>query len=118
MMNAQAQKLFNRARRTIRVRSRVRGTHERPRLAVHISNHQVTAQIIDDSDSKTVAYVTTVGQKIEGSLSKKAEWVGHEIAKKAKRAKVERVVFDRRGRKYHGRLKVLADAVRADGVEF
>jgi large subunit ribosomal protein L18 len=117
-MNQTAHKLFNKQRRIFRIRSRVHGTKEQPRLAVNISNHHVTAQIIDDSSSNTLAYVTTVGQKLEGPLSKKAEWVGREIAKKAKRAKVSKVAFDRRGRKYHGRLKTLADTARSEGLEF
>jgi large subunit ribosomal protein L18 len=117
-MNVKAQKIINRSRRTMRVRAKISGTAKRPRLAVHISNSQVTAQIIDDSSSKTLAYSTTAGQKIEGPMTKKAEWVGQEIAKKAKRAKIDKVVFDRAGRKYHGRLKALADTARSEGLDF
>jgi large subunit ribosomal protein L18 len=105
-------------RRTNRIRATVIGTTERPRLAVFVSNAHVTAQVIDDSLGKTLAYATTVGQKVDGNLTEKAAWVGDEIAKVAKKAKVSKVVFDRGGRKYHGRVKALADAARSAGLEF
>lgn len=105
------------ARRTHRVRARLSGTRERPRLTVHISNMHVTAQIIDDSTGKTLSYATSVG-KADGNMSSKASLVGEEIAKKAKKAKVAKVVFDRGPKQYHGRIKVLADAARAGGLEF
>ena len=112
-------KLQNRTIRKRRIRSIVSGTTERPRLAVHISLHHVTAQVIDDTTHKTLAYVSSVGQKTAtGSLTEKAEWVGSEVAKKAKAAKVSTVVFDRGGRIYHGRVKALADAARNAGLEF
>ena len=113
------QKLQTRMIRKKRIRSVVGGTTERPRLAVHISLHHVTAQVIDDTTHKTLAYVSSVGSKqATGSLTAKAEWVGAEIAKKAKSAKVSTVVFDRSGRLYHGRVKALADAARKSGLEF
>ncbi len=112
-------KLQTRMIRKRRIRSTVNGTTERPRLSVHISLHHVTAQVIDDTTHKTVAYVSTVGQKqATGSLTEKATWVGAEIAKKTKAAKVNAVVFDRNGRLYHGRVKALADAARNAGLEF
>src|SRR5579871_6068983 len=98
-------------RRSNRVRT-VLGNGARPRLSVNISHLHITAQIIDDSQSKTLAYATSVGQKIEGNMSAKAAWVGTEIAKKAQKAKVKEVAFDRGSRKYHGRIKALADAAR------
>jgi large subunit ribosomal protein L18 len=102
-----------------RIRSVVSGTTARPRLAVHISLHHVTAQIIDDTTHKTIAYASSIGQKAAtGSLTDKANWVGTEVAKKAKSAKVNAVVFDRGGRLYHGRVKALADAARNAGLEF
>jgi len=119
MMNTQAKKLHTRARRQNRIRATVEGTTERPRLTVFVSNMNVSAQIIDDSKQKTLAAATSAGQKTAtGSLTQKAEWVGGEIAKKAKTAKVSKVVFDRNGRKYHGRIKALAEAARAGGLEF
>ncbi|HET9850692.1 MAG TPA: 50S ribosomal protein L18 [Candidatus Saccharimonadales bacterium] len=105
-------------RRALRVRARTHGTSGRPRLSVHVSNTHVTAQIIDDEKAKTLAYATTVGQKVSGNMTDKAVWVGEAIAKKARNAKVRRVVFDRGERKYHGRLKALADSARKAGLEF
>jgi len=105
-------------RRANRVRATVSGTSERPRLAVNISSLHITAQVIDDTAGKTLAYATTVGQKLTGNMTEKAAIVGTEIAKKAKKAKVTKVAFDRSSRKYHGRVKALADAARAEGLDF
>lgn len=118
-MNTLKKKLHNRALRKARIRSTVSGTAERPRLSVYISNANISAQVIDDVKQTTLAAVTTVGQKtLKGTMSEKAVWAGTEIAKKAKTAKVSKVVFDRNGRDYHGRVKALADAARAGGLEF
>jgi large subunit ribosomal protein L18 len=118
-MNKLALKIRNQLQRKARVRSTVIGTAERPRLSVRVSNRHVIAQIIDDSSHKTVVYVSTVGAKAaSGSMVERATWVGTEIAKKAKAAKVSAVVFDRGGRIYHGRVKALADAARQAGLEF
>jgi large subunit ribosomal protein L18 len=118
-MNILAKKLHNRRQRQARIRSNISGTSERPRLSVYLSNMHVSAQIIDDVTGKTLAAVTTVGQKsATGKMSEKAAWVGSEIAKKAKTAKVTTVVFDRNGRSYHGRVKALAEAARAGGIIF
>jgi large subunit ribosomal protein L18 len=105
-------------RRAKRVRSVVSGTSGRPRLAVSISNLHVVAQIIDDSQGKTLAYTTSVGEKVGPSLTDKAVWAGSDIAQKAKKAKVKKIVFDRSSRKYHGRVKALAEAAREGGLEF
>jgi large subunit ribosomal protein L18 len=118
-MNNLTKKTQNLKLRKARIRSRVSGTTARPRLSVSISNVHVSAQIIDDSTSKTLVAVTTVGQKASGdNLTAKAEWVGVEIAKKAKTKKIKAIVFDRNGRQYHGRVKALAEAARAGGLEF
>lgn len=112
-------KLVQRAQRKNRIRATLKGTSERPRLSVHISNTNVSAQIIDDSKHHTIAAVSTTNSKAaKGTLSEKAAWVGAEIAAAAKKAKVSQVVFDRSGRKYHGRVKALADAAREKGLEF
>lgn len=111
-------KLANRAQRKRRIRSVISGTAQRPRLTVHISNLHVSAQLVDDTAHKTLAAVSTVGSKQTGSLTDKAAWVGGEIAKKAKTAKVKAVVFDRNGKIYHGRIKALAEAARKEGLEF
>lgn len=111
-------KQANSLQRARRVRTTVTGTTARPRLSVNVSNLHVSAQIIDDENGNTLVAASTVGQKVNGSLSEKAAWVGTEIAKKAKAAKVGRVVFDRGARLYHGRVKALADAARNAGLEF
>lgn len=117
-MNKLSKKLLNRTLRKSRVRAKVTGTEVRPRLTVFISNMHVSAQIIDDEAQKTLASSTSVGGKVTGSMKEKAAIVGTEIAKKAKKAKVSAVVFDRNGRRYAGRLQALADAARKEGLEF
>ncbi|HKR81821.1 MAG TPA: 50S ribosomal protein L18 [Candidatus Saccharimonadales bacterium] len=118
-MNKLAHKLHNLALRKNRVRSTIFGTATRPRLSVHISNRHITAQLIDDDAHKTLVYISTVGKKAAaGTLTERATWVGAEVAKKAKTAKITAVVFDRNGRIYHGRVKALADAARNAGLEF
>lgn len=118
-MNNLAHKLHNRAQRKKRIRSVVIGTATRPRLSVHVSNLHVSAQVIDDSANRTIVAISTVGQKAAtGTMIEKAAWVGTEIAKKAKAAKVTTIVFDRGGKVYHGRVRALADAARKEGLEF
>jgi large subunit ribosomal protein L18 len=85
---------------------------------VTISNLHVSAQLIDDVKQQTLASATTVGSKLTGTLSEKAAAIGAEVAKKAKKAKITKVVLDRNGRQYAGRLKALADAARKEGMEF
>lgn len=113
-----AKKLLNRGLRKNRVRSKVHGTAVRPRLTVTISNMHVSAQLIDDEKSHTIASATTIGAKATGTMTEKAEKIGVDVAKKAKKAKITSVVFDRNGRQYAGRLKALADAARKEGLEF
>ncbi len=115
---AEINKKFNKTLRKNRVRSRVIGTAERPRLTVTISNLHVSAQIIDDEKHHTLVSATTVGQKVKGSKTDLAIKIGTEIAKKAKKAKITKVVFDRNGRQYAGRLQALADAARKEGLDF
>lgn len=118
-MDKLAHKLQNRVLRKNRVRAKVSGSTERPRLSVHISNRHITAQLIDDTTHSTIAYISTVGAKAaKGTMTERAVWVGEEIAKKAKAAKVKAIVFDRGSRIYHGRVQALADAVRNAGLEF
>lgn len=118
-MSRLTKKLANQLLRKARVRSHVSGTEARPRLSVYVSNMHIHAQVIDDTKGTTLASSTSATAKdVKGSLSEKAAWVGTDIAKKAKKAKVTAVVFDRNGRKYHGRLKALAEAARAGGLEF
>lgn len=113
-----AKKLLNKSLRKARVRSKVHGTAERPRLTVTISNTHISAQLIDDEKGHTIAAATTVGTKQTGTMTEKAAKVGTDVAKKAVKAKVKTVVFDRNGRQYAGRLKALADAARKEGLEF
>lgn len=118
-MSELAKKLLNRSLRKGRVRSRVSGTATRPRLTVTVSNTHVSAQLIDDTVGKTLAASTSVGAKsLKGTMSEKAVYVGTDIAKKAKKAKISQVVFDRNGHAYAGRLASLADAARKEGLEF
>lgn len=116
-MSDLAKKLLNKSLRKARVRAKVSGTAQRPRLSVTISNKHVSAQLIDDVAAKTLAASTTVGSKQTGSLKELAAFIGTDIAKKAKKAKIEKAVFDRNGRQYAGRLSALADAARNEGLE-
>lgn len=113
-----AKKLRNFGLRKNRVRAKVSGTATRPRLTVTVSLKHVSAQIIDDTTGKTLAAASTVGAKQTGTITEQAAFIGKDIAVKAKKAKITTVVFDRNGRKYAGRLSALADAARAEGLEF
>ncbi len=117
-MSDLAKKNLNKTLRKNRVRAKVSGTAERPRLTVTISNKHVSAQLIDDVKQHTIAASTTVGAKQSGNMTELATFVGTDIAKKAKKAKIKTVVFDRNGRQYAGRLSALADAARKEGLEF
>ena len=113
-------KISNLSLRKNRVRAKVFGAADRPRLSVVVSNLHVSAQVIDDEKGKTLASVTTVGMKeAKGkSLTEKAGLVGAAIGRAARKAKINKVVFDRNGRAYAGRLSALADAARKEGLEF
>jgi large subunit ribosomal protein L18 len=118
-MTKLAHKLQNRIQRKKRIRSVVSGTAKRPRLTVTVSNLHISAQLIDDTNHQTIAAATTVGQKsLKGTMTEKAAWIGEDIAKKARTAKVKTVIFDRNGKLYHGRVAALADAARKAGLEF
>lgn len=105
-----------RKRRHARIRALVKGTAERPRLAVYRSNRFVSAQLIDDTVGKTLA--ASHGREFKGSQSIQAASVGDAIAKKAKAAGINTIVFDRGGYRYGGQVKTLADAARAGGLAF
>jgi large subunit ribosomal protein L18 len=108
-----------RERRHKRVRGKVRGTSERPRLVVSRSNRGISAQLVDDMDGKTVASASWLQLKgFKGKKSEQAAAVGKLLAQNAKEANVELVVFDRGGYLYHGRVKALADAAREGGLKF
>lgn len=110
-----------RVRRHARVRKTLRGTAEAPRLVVHRSSRHMYAQIIDDSQGHTLVAASTMEPEIrtvEGDKKAKSAAVGKLIAQRAKEAGVEKVVFDRGGYKYHGRIAALADAAREGGLNF
>ncbi|MEI6850576.1 MAG: 50S ribosomal protein L18 [Candidatus Saccharibacteria bacterium] len=111
-------KVLNKGLRKGRVRSKISGTADRPRLSVSISNTHVSVQLIDDVKQVTLAASTTVGTKQTGSISEQAAFIGLDIAKKAKKAKISAVVFDRNGHRYAKRLSALADAARKEGLRF
>jgi large subunit ribosomal protein L18 len=109
-----------RLRRHRRVRGKVSGTAERPRLVVFRSNKGISAQLIDDEASKTLAGASWIGLKkgFKGTKTEQAAEVGKLIAAAAKKAGIETVVFDRGGYLYHGRVKALADGAREGGLQF
>lgn len=109
---------MNKIFRAKRTRAKIHGTSERPRLTVHFSNLHIIAQIINDDQGTTIAYSTTVGKKMSGTMSAKAAQIGTEIAKLAKKANINKVVFDRGSKLYAGRMSALADAARQEGLEF
>lgn len=108
-----------RQRRRYRVRSKVSGTAQRPRLSVYRSNRGVFAQLIDDVDGKTLAAVNWTEPELKKlSGAEQAKKAGELLAERAKKAGVETCVFDRSGYRYHGRVKALADGAREGGLEF
>ncbi|SHJ94704.1 LSU ribosomal protein L18P [Tangfeifania diversioriginum] len=116
---------LTKTKRRNRIKSRVKkvisGTAERPRLSVFRSNKQIYAQLVDDVNATTLVAAGSTEKEIvseEGNKSEKAAMVGKLIAKKAKDAGFEKVVFDRSGYLYHGRVKQLADAAREGGLKF
>ncbi len=103
------------------IRKKVYGTPERPRLTVYRSNENIYAQIINDDEGKTIVSASSrvkAFAEFSGTKSQMSEAVGRMLAEKAKSAGVEKVVFDRNGFKYHGRVKALADGARAGGLDF
>lgn len=116
-------KLTGRERRKLRIRSRVKGTDERPRLSVFRSGRHIYAQVVIDAEGRTVAAASTLSRDLKGTLeednkSDAARKVGALIAKMCLAKNVEKVVFDRNGYLYHGRVKALAEAAREAGLQF
>lgn len=115
-------KVQARAKRVSRIRKKITGTTERPRLRVFKSNKHIYAQIIDDTQSRTVVSMSTVDKNFtqgeEKGKSGDAKTVGTLLAEKAKAAGVEQVVFDRGGYNYHGRVKSLSEGARDGGLKF
>jgi len=105
--------------RHTRVRKKVSGTPERPRLAVHFSGRHITAQVIDDEAGKTIVSANTTEKEIKtGANVTNAVAVGKLVAERGAKKNIRQVVFDRGGNKYHGKVKALADAAREAGLEF
>ena len=120
-MTSTLNRVAARQKRHTRIRLTLEGITERPRLAVFRSLNHIYAQVIDDASGKTLAAASTVEKEQRSSKTTKTEEaavVGRLIAERAKSAGVERVVFDRAGFRYHGRIKSLADAAREAGLEF
>ncbi len=121
MSDSAKQKRDARIRRHRRVRKQVRGTDQRPRLAVFRSNRHISAQIIDDVSGRTIASASTVEATVGADGTSNipaATEVGRLLAERAKAAGVDKVVFDRGGFLYHGRVAAVADAAREAGLEF
>lgn len=122
-MNHEKTIFRQRKRRRFRVRKRLQGTAERPRLAVFRSHKNISAQVIDDSEGRTLLSASTLDQAVRQQVSyggnkTAAEAVGRAIAERALAAGVKQVCFDRREYQYHGRVAALADAARGAGLSF
>ncbi|RKZ27662.1 50S ribosomal protein L18 [bacterium] len=119
MLNKRAK----RRKRIYRIRKKVSGTPDKPRLVVYRSLRHIYAQLVDDTQGRTLTTVSTLSPEIRDEIKGKRKIeqsaiVGKLIAEKAKSLDIENVVFDRRGFKYHGRVKALADAARENGLKF
>lgn len=115
-------KLEKRSRIRLRIRKKISGTAERPRVAVFRSNKQIYAQVIDDNNGLTLLSVSSREKEMAGQTgikkTEQAKLVGKSLAEKCKEKGIENVVFDRSGYKYHGRVKSLAEAAREGGLKF
>ena len=123
-MNPSQARSESRARIRLRIRQKVRGGKERPRLAIYKSGRHIYAQVIDDGSGSTLAHASSLDPGLRkdakklGASQEAAGQVGGLVAERAKKAGVTRVVFDRGGYRYHGRVKALAEAARQGGLEF
>ncbi|MBM4356546.1 MAG: 50S ribosomal protein L18 [Deltaproteobacteria bacterium] len=121
-MTAAPRKLEGRERRKLRIRKSINGTTERPRLSVFRSARHIYVQVIDDTTGKTLASASTMSKdlrsNLDGTKSDEAKKVGALIAEMCKSKSIDKVVFDRNGYRYHGRIKALADAAREAGLNF
>ncbi len=118
-----AMRIVGRERRKLRIRKKMSGTGEKPRLTVFRTAKHIYAQVIDDSSGRTLAHVSTLSKDLKGSLdegnkTEAAKKVGALVAKICLSKKIDRVVFDRNGYLYHGRVSALADAAREGGLKF
>jgi large subunit ribosomal protein L18 len=122
-MSRKVNREMARRRRHLRVRKKIQATKDRPRLSVFRSLRHIRAQVIDDTEGHTLAAASTLDKEIQDQIKglKKAEQarvVGETLARRAKARGVEKVIFDRGGHKYHGRVRSLAEGARAEGLEF
>ena len=124
MKNIDIEKRRKREKLKRRIRKKVNGTTERPRLTVYRGLKNISAQLVDDENNRTILTVTSLskdfqdsGKKIKGKVEL-SKIVGKKLAEKAKEKKIENVVFDRSGYKYHGRVKALAEGAREGGLKF
>ena len=121
-MKSLKHKLTLRQKRIWRIRRKISGTAERPRLCVSFTNKHIYAQAIDDVTGKSLVYVSSLSKDLKDEKlcanRESATKLGKIFAEKAKEAKIETVVFDRHGRPYHGRVKDFAEAVREGGIQF
>jgi large subunit ribosomal protein L18 len=118
-----AMRIVGRERRKLRIRQRITGTPERPRLSVFRSSRHIYAQVVDDVAGKTVAHASTLSRDVRGEVTEAnkldaAKKVGSAIAKLLLAKGIDKVVFDRSGYLYHGRIRALADAAREAGLKF
>jgi large subunit ribosomal protein L18 len=123
MCETMAMQIVGRERRRLRIRRKISGTSERPRLSVFRSARHIYAQVVDDVAGKTVAHASTLSRDVRGEVEEAskldaAKTVGQTIAKMLLAKGIDKVVFDRSGYLYHGRVRALADAARAAGLKF
>ncbi|MEE9126538.1 MAG: 50S ribosomal protein L18 [Planctomycetota bacterium] len=123
MPNPEKKRARHRHRKALRIRKRLRGTTERPRLSVARSLKNISCQVVNDETGRTLAAASSLDKALRDSLkgmnqTDMAKKVGAEIAARATKAGVSKVSFDRGARQYHGRVKALAEAARAGGLEF
>ncbi|MGD9201890.1 MAG: 50S ribosomal protein L18 [Chitinispirillia bacterium] len=121
-MDKAKQRIIERKKRAFRICKKISGSSERPRLCVKRSLKHISAQLIDDTDGKSIAQICStskdVSEKSAGSKTEVSKIVGELIAEKALEKGINRIVFDRKGYPYHGRVKSLAEAVRSKGLKF
>lgn len=117
-MRRQRRKMNRKNLRRRRVRAKISGTEKMPRFSVHTTLNHIYAQIIDDERGITLCEANDLNMKDKKTKTEKAEKVGQDIAEKAKKANLKKVVFDRGAKLYHGRIKKAADAARKVGLEF
>ncbi len=121
-MSMKKDRAAERRRRKLRIKYKIRGTHDRPRLCVYKSLRHIYAQLVDDESGTTIASASTLDidlrDKVKGPTVESAKVIGEAIAKKAIEKGITKVVFDRNGYIYHGKVKALADSARAAGLQF